>query len=242
MDEALLAVFTSGSWAPLSIQSASTFGINTTSSLPNRLAVKSDAVLFFHDDVSPSTGDIRHMLNRDGSANTGSLIFQTGYDAGAELGLIGSDDFKIRTSPDGATFATGLTVAAADGAISFPAGFASPANVQTSLELRSSLGTISDDSVSDADFGRTVNGSVIIAVPNYLGSAPVVIFFARMATSPNLVALFSNGPAFTTQTGELTGTTGEDGKIHFSVTSDGRFLVENRRGFAIGYTIFSFLR
>tara|TARA_R110000772_G_scaffold41597_7_gene96837 strand:- start:107 stop:1123 length:1017 start_codon:yes stop_codon:yes gene_type:complete len=241
-NEHTLIVFTSGAWTALSLESFTSLGINTVAELPNRLAVKSDAILFSHDDVTPGTGNLRQAINREAGGNTGSILFQTDYEPGAELGLFGSADFEIRASPDGDTFTTGLRVAAADGAVSFPAGFASAANVLTSLEVRAALGTIADDTISTADSGRTINGSVIIAIPNSLGSGPVVLFFARMASGPALTTLFSHGAAFTTQTGEPTGTTGKDGKVNFSATDDGRLIVENRRGFAVGYTLYTFLR
>jgi hypothetical protein len=241
-DENRLLVFIDDAWAPLAFDSLARIGINTDADLTNRLAVKSDAILFSHDDVTPGSGDVRQAINRAASAGTASILFETGYAAGAELGLIGSDDFEIRVSPDGETFATGMQVSAADGTVSFPAGFVSPSTVLTSLELRAALGSIADDTVATVDFGKVINGSVIMAVPNSLSSAPVALFFARMATSPVLTTLFSDGAAFTTQTGTLSGTTGEDGKINFAATDDGRFIVENRRGISIGYTLYTFLR
>jgi len=39
-------------------------GINTAADSVNRLAVKSDAVLLSHDDISPGSGDMRLALNK----------------------------------------------------------------------------------------------------------------------------------------------------------------------------------
>lgn len=85
-------------------------------------------------------------------------------------------------------------------------------------------------------------GSVILAVPNSLTSAPVALLYARMATNPSLMTLFSDGAAFTVQTGELAGTTANSGSVNLSVTDDGRFIVEKRRGYAIANTLYTLMR
>jgi len=96
--------------------------VNTSADAINRLAVKSDAILFSHDDVTPGTGDLRLVLNRASEANTGSLVFQDNFSGRAELGLSGPDRFAIRTSPDGAGFIDAVTIDNATGTVSFPKG------------------------------------------------------------------------------------------------------------------------
>lgn len=61
-----------------------------------------------------------------------------------------------------------------------------------------------------------------------------------MAANPTLTTLFSNGAAFELFTSQLSGTTGDDGKINFGVSDDGRFFIENRRGFGVGYALYIF--
>ena len=90
-------------------------GINTTADATNRLAVKSDAVLFSHDDVTPGSGDVQFKVNKAAAANTASLLFQTGWSGRAELGTIGGDDFHIKVSPDGATWQLPLTIDSSTG-------------------------------------------------------------------------------------------------------------------------------
>ena len=79
-------------------------------------------------------------------------------------------------------------------------------------------------------------------MPNSVTSGPVAFFFARMAASSSLTNLLSSGAPFTTEIGELADTTGDDGKVHFSVTEDRRLIVENRRGYGVAYTLYVFLR
>lgn len=78
----------------------------------NRLAVTSDAVLLSHD----AAGDHRLKVNRASAADTASLLFQTGFSGGAEMGLAGSGDWSVKVSPDGAAWTEALAFDAASGA------------------------------------------------------------------------------------------------------------------------------
>ncbi len=97
-------------------------GVNATADATNRLAVKADAVLFSHDDVTPGSGDMRAKLNKSTAANTASLLFQTNASGRAEFGLTGDDDWHVKTSPDGSTWHEALIADTATGKIRFPAG------------------------------------------------------------------------------------------------------------------------
>ncbi|HEY0920671.1 DUF2793 domain-containing protein [Devosia sp.] len=111
------------------------FGINTTPSLVDRLAVASEASLFTHAGAGH-----RLKLNKAGPAETASVLFQTGYSGRAEFGLAGDDDFHVKVSPDGASWIEGLTIAAAGGAVRLPQGqlgfpaVANPAADPTTLD------------------------------------------------------------------------------------------------------------
>lgn len=84
-------------------------GINTAADATNRLAVKSDAVLFSHDDVTPGSGDVRFVVNKAAAGNTASLLFQTGFSGRGEVGLAGSDALSLKASADGVSFDDILT-------------------------------------------------------------------------------------------------------------------------------------
>lgn len=90
--------------------SVSKLGVNTAADGTNKLSVKSDGVLFSHDDVTPGTGDMRHIVNKAASSNTGALLFQTGFSGRAQVGLSGDDDIHIDVSPDGSTWHSALLV------------------------------------------------------------------------------------------------------------------------------------
>lgn len=101
-------IYDGAAWGALagggSSETAAQFGINATADATNRLAVKSDAALFNHDDATPGTGDIRVVVNKAAAGGTGSVVFQTAASGRAEFGLAGDDDFHVKVSPD--NFAT----------------------------------------------------------------------------------------------------------------------------------------
>lgn len=85
-------------------------GVNTAADATNRFAVKSDAALLTHDDVTPGTGDARQVLNKSAAAKTASVVFQSDFSGRAEFGLCGDDDFKLKVSADGAAWKDALAI------------------------------------------------------------------------------------------------------------------------------------
>ena len=85
-------------------------GIATDSDDTNRLALSSDASLF-------NNAGAGHQLkiNKAGTADTASILFQTGFSGRAEMGTVGNNDFTLKVSADGTTFVNGLTIEAATG-------------------------------------------------------------------------------------------------------------------------------
>lgn len=107
-------------WSQLSLINSAgeipKLGINTVPDETNKLTVKSEAVLFTTDDLAETpTGDLRIACNKTASSDTASLLYQKGYSARAELGLIGNDNFSIKVSADGAVYKTGLEIDPATG-------------------------------------------------------------------------------------------------------------------------------
>ncbi|MBN8956340.1 MAG: DUF2793 domain-containing protein [Rhizobiales bacterium] len=96
-------------------------GILTAADNTNRLAVKSNAALFSHDDVTPGTGDMRIALNKSAAAKDAAFVFQNGFSTRALFGLLADDNFTVKVSPDGSTFYTGMSIDKSSGKVSFPA-------------------------------------------------------------------------------------------------------------------------
>ncbi|MEM6898347.1 MAG: DUF2793 domain-containing protein [Pseudomonadota bacterium] len=124
-DEEVLCVYDGASWNSVQSESSTNdggdvLGVNTTATLPDRLSVKSDAVLLSHDDVTPGSGDMRAKLNKSGVENTTSLLFQSEFSGRAEIGLTGDDNLHFKVSNDGSVFKEALIVEAATGSVSFP--------------------------------------------------------------------------------------------------------------------------
>lgn len=124
-DEERLTVRSDAGWTDFAAAAEQTeiLGINTEADTTNRLAVKSDAALFAHDDQTPGTGDMRLAIDKAAEENTASVIFQNASEGRAELGLTGSDDFSIKVSADGEAWKEVMIADRATGAIRVPGGF-----------------------------------------------------------------------------------------------------------------------
>jgi hypothetical protein len=132
-------------------------GVSVEADATNRLAVSAPATLLTHDGAG-------HQLkvNKATAADTGSLLFQTGWSGRAEMGCAGNDGFSIKVSADGAAWtealsfdpATGLATGAAvqrDGADRTPGRLARVENVYGPANL---LGEV-------AEAGGQPTGAVI---------------------------------------------------------------------------------
>lgn len=122
-DEAAIIVRSETSWIELTAFASgmvNQLGIHASADATNRLAVKSDAVLFSHDDSTPGTGSIYHKINKSSASHTASVLFQTGYSGRAEFGLTGNDNFHVKVSADGSTWKNALIVDATSGTINMP--------------------------------------------------------------------------------------------------------------------------
>ncbi len=102
-----------GAWvalAPPDLDNLDGVGINAIHDAANRLVVSSAATLFNHEGAGHQL-----KINKSGSSDTASLLFQTGFGGRAEMGTAGSDDFAIKVSADGAAWSTALQFDAASG-------------------------------------------------------------------------------------------------------------------------------
>jgi hypothetical protein len=117
--EAKLLVYDGAAWIDpvviTELANLARLGVNASADDTNRLAVAAAATLFNHAGAGH-----RLKLNKKTSADTVSLLYQTGFGGRAEMGLTGSDDFRINVSADGAQWKTALTIDRASAAVSLP--------------------------------------------------------------------------------------------------------------------------
>jgi len=87
-------------------------GIGTAADASNPLSVYGASALF-------NGASFSFTINKAAAADTASIIFEDGFSGRAQIGLNGADDFSFKVAPDGATWTTALTIAAATGAATF---------------------------------------------------------------------------------------------------------------------------
>ena len=88
-----------------------------TADSANRLSVNTPAVL-----LNNAGAGIEVTVNKSTAGNDAAFAFKTGFSARALIGLLGSDDFSFKVSPDGSTWNTALTIDRSSGRPSIPQG------------------------------------------------------------------------------------------------------------------------
>lgn len=91
-------------------------GVGTASDLANPFSAKLNNALFASQNVAEGgSGDLRFKLNKEATGKTVSQLYQSGWIGRAETGLMGDDVFRIKVSPDGASWAIALNIDPATG-------------------------------------------------------------------------------------------------------------------------------
>lgn len=215
-----LRAYVGGVWTPVSgdMQNIEGVGINTTSDATNRLAVASDATLLSHDG-----NDHQLKINKAASADTASMLFQTGWSGRAELGLTGDDDLHLKVSNDGSSFQDALTVRASTG-------------ITEAKCLHSGLITIADDAVASIT-PPSSGGFLLITIVDaaYPQSTHSGILVYDTGSSLALTSMVLGPNMQNHGTTPLTGTTGTDGFANIGVTA-GQIRIENRFGSTRAYS------
>ena len=127
LDEGGLVVRGEDGWSafPSQLQSIERFGLATTADADNPFAAKLNKALWTARPTGEGgDGDLRFTFNKDGATDVLSLLFQSGYDGRAELGLIGDDDLTLKVSPDGTAWREALRIDKDDARIWFSQGAA----------------------------------------------------------------------------------------------------------------------
>lgn len=114
-DEDKLYSFDGTSWVTSGeFDNLTELGVNATADSTNRLAVKSDAILF---DNNGNNSQIK--VNKATTADNAAHLFQTNYSGRAEFGLTGDDDFHIKVSPDGSNWSEAIVIDKNNAGITF---------------------------------------------------------------------------------------------------------------------------
>ncbi|WP_424933333.1 DUF2793 domain-containing protein [Amaricoccus macauensis] len=104
-------------------QNLTELGVGTTADAATPFAAKLNAALWTAAGVDEGgDGNLRTTLNKETDSADAGIVFQTGYSSRALMGLMGSDNFSLKVSPDGATFLPALNVSHQNGNIGIGAG------------------------------------------------------------------------------------------------------------------------
>lgn len=143
-EEKTLLVWDEAGWLPVQVPPDTlvlkSLGIRTTPDSYNRLAVKSDAVLFSHDDVTPGNGNVLVAINKADAAKEAAIFFQNNWSSRAGIGCFGSDRFQIKVSADSSAWSDALSIDPSTGNVGI--GVASPsARLQVGGSLSKTSGS-----------------------------------------------------------------------------------------------------
>ncbi len=216
----LLRVWTGAAWEDVaggSLQNVTGLGVGTASDAVNRLAVAADATLLTH-----AGGDHRVKVNKAAPGGTASLVFQSGFAGRAEVGLTGSDAFRVRVSQDGTTFRDALSADPATGAVRVPALGSATVSV--------TAGAVASVPAPAAGIAAI---NVIGGTADRTGDAGIVSFVAGGAPAATALAA---GPSFTVLGAVPTGASGPAGGTAVGVGA-GALHLENRTGGARTYAV-----
>lgn len=122
------------------LQNMSLLGVNTTADTTNKLAVKSNGVLFSSVNVADGgTGNVQVKLSKEATGDDSALLLQSNFSTRLLLGLLGNNDTTFKVSPDGSTFHNMIVLKSNGTSIDFLAeklvAAQSPNNAQQQLHV-----------------------------------------------------------------------------------------------------------
>lgn len=110
-----LCIFSGTGWIAVAATGAGLpqLGINADADTTNRLSISADATLLSHDGAGHQL-----KINKAGSTDAASVLFQSNWSGRAEMGLLADNAWRLKISSDGSTW-TNAFVIAGDGSASF---------------------------------------------------------------------------------------------------------------------------
>lgn len=130
-----LLVFDGTNWQPIAPSDGlfTEIGLSATPDTVNPFAARLPNALFTCvEAASGGDGSVRIKLNRETDNDTASVQFQTGWSGRAEIGLVGDNRFRLKTSADGTAFADAICVDVANGHL----GIGTVPNASDPLSIR----------------------------------------------------------------------------------------------------------
>ena len=205
VDEAAAAVFDGAGWSSAAENPAvfTELGVSMSADGTNRLAVESPASLFTHDGAGHQL-----KINKATTADSASVLLQTGGSGRAEVGTTGSDALSLKVSADGTTFAEGLKLTAGPGGADVQlAGTATASGQTKTVEIGGGGASGSTTNVVIGATSAGALGTTTIRTPNVtfassvtqvaMGSASLTALSAGLggATGDATNRLAINAPA-----------------------------------------------
>lgn len=113
LGDAAFKVFDGADWAAIGadVQNIDYIGLGTMADDNTPFSLRLNTALMAALGAQDGgTGDIRLTLNKEAEADVGAMVFQSGWQGRAELGLVGDQNFSIRVSENGADWQNALVV------------------------------------------------------------------------------------------------------------------------------------
>ena len=181
-DEGTEVIWQNGQWQTQTAALPDRLGLGTSADPVTRLSVASPDTLLTHEGAG-------HQLkvNKAASADTASLLFQTGWTGHAEMGLAGDDAFSIKVS-DGATWTTAISFDPATGAASGAAVSSGPEESNPDTLVRAGDGYLKGTILGTVSKGTNgvPTGGVIERGSNANGDYVRFADGTQICTSPDI--------------------------------------------------------
>ncbi len=171
------------------LQNLDAVGLGTVADVANPFAASLNSALWTARERADSgTGDLRYTLNKETGADVLSLLFQSGYSGRAEIGLVGDENLRLRTSPDGATFTDALVASSVDGRLEVPTGISRGGHALVEVETGTrTLAVPGDylglqqalDALGNVAFAGAGRAIIELAVGDYTLAAPLLTTHAQ---------------------------------------------------------------